>query len=356
VRSKKLDTGLHPDLERMQVVVLKDGPLAKKKAKYTVIRNRHTGAIHHAALVIETLRSKKGVWNRDDTHTIFLTDEDGDEIAKLRQFLNALHSGSVPTANEDFVVLPAASAGAGPKVWQKLLGKASAAGKIDVFADVLQRAIQDTDVFRMLLERAAKDPKLFTEAAAALNLATYKRAVEELEGLIGTPDVREEKFQSLLTKNPWMFGSEYSELLDRRRWTRDENQDFVVRRTADGYIELIEIKTPLGGTSLFNHDKSHDSFYAGAELSKVVGQVQKYLEKLDTDRNSILANDREDTAKVRAKVIIGRDGDEYQRQALRRFNGHLHRIEVFTFDHLLRIARNVLQYLENAINRPPPPA
>lgn len=90
----------------------------------------------------------------------------------------------------------------------------------------------------------------------------------------------------------------------------------------------------------------------GAELSKVIGQVEKYLEKLDAARNSILANDHEDTAKVRAKVIIGRDGDEHQRQALRRFNGHLHRIEILTFDQLPRIARRVLQYLENAMNPP----
>jgi hypothetical protein len=247
VRSKKLDKETHPDLERMQVVVLKDGPLARKNAKHTVIRNRHTGAVHHAALVIETLRSRKGVWNRDDKHTVCLTDEDGDEIAKLRDFLNTLQSGAVPKATADFVVLPAPVAGTGTKNWQKLLSEATAAGKIDVFADVLQRAMQDAELFRVLLERAAKDPKLFVEAAAALNLAAYKRAVEELESLMGTAGVREEKFQVLLTKNPWMFGSEYSELLDRRRWTRDENQDFVVRRTADGYIELVEIKTPLDG-------------------------------------------------------------------------------------------------------------
>jgi hypothetical protein len=303
----------------------------------------------------ETLRGRKGQWTRDDKHTICLTDEAGDEIGKLRDFLNTLHSGAVPKATADFVVLPAAGTRTEPRVWQQLLGEATAAGKIDVFADILQRAMQDGDVFRALLERAAKDPNLFVEAAAALNLAAYKLAVEDLKTLIHLPDVREDRFQDLLTKNPWMFGSEYSELLDRRRWTRDEQQDFVVRRTADHYVELIEIKTPLGGASLFNHDKSHDSLYPGAELSKAVGQVQKYLEKLDADRDRILAHDREDTAKVRAKVIIGRDGDEQQRQALRRFNGHLHRIEIFTFDHLLRIAQNVLLYLENAMNRPPPP-
>ncbi len=47
-----------------------------------------------------------------------------------------------------------------------------------------------------------------------------------------------------------MFGSEYSELLDRRRITRDEQADFLLRRTTDGYIELIEIKTPLRGQPL----------------------------------------------------------------------------------------------------------
>ena len=44
-----------------------------------------------------------------------------------------------------------------------------------------------------------------------------------------------------------MLGSEYSELLDRRTWTRDDNVDFMLRRTADNYLEVIEIKTPLGG-------------------------------------------------------------------------------------------------------------
>lgn len=355
VKSKKIESESYPDLDMMQIAVLKDGPRAKKNAKYTVIRNRHTKEIHHGALVIETRRSRKGQWNRDDEHTICLTDEDGDEIGKLRDFLNALHSGAMPKANTDYVVLPAPS-GTDPRAWQNQLEEATASGKIDIFADILKRALVDSDLFRVLLERAAKDRKLFTEAAAALNLGAYQNSVAELEMLIATDDVKESSFQTLLTKNPWMFGSEYSELLDRRKWTRDENQDFVVRRTADNYIELIEIKTPLAGTPLFNFDRSHESFYAGAELSKVIGQVQKYLEKLDADRHSILAQDHEDTAKIRAKVIIGRDVDDNQRKALRGLNGHLHRIEILTFDQLVRIARHVLNYLENAMNSAPVPS
>ena len=78
----------------------------------------------------------------------------------------------------------------------------------------------------------------------------------------------------------------------------------------------------------------------------LLGQVQKYIEELDAGRYEIKARDGEDANKARAKIIIGRDGDEAQRQALRRFNGHLHRIEILTFDHLCRTAGRVVSYLE----------
>lgn len=54
--------------------------------------------------------------------------------------------------------------------------------------------------------------------------------------------------------------SEYSELVDRRTLTCDEQQDFVVRRTVDGYLEIIEIKTPLKGRALFRYDRSHNTY------------------------------------------------------------------------------------------------
>jgi hypothetical protein len=40
-----------------------------------------------------------------------------------------------------------------------------------------------------------------------------------------------------------MFGSEYSELLLRRTWTRDDERDYVLGRTVDDHLEIVEIKT-----------------------------------------------------------------------------------------------------------------
>lgn len=353
LRATATDRERFPDLNGVRSVILKEGPRSRKEAKYTEILNRHTGEVHHHALTIKTFRKRQGEWNEDVEHSITLSTED-DEIQMLSDFLTVVRDSPAPTASADFLVVPAPDGVEDKEGLRKLLSDLSLGGKANALADILSFAAQDSNMFRVLLERAAKEPQLFADAAAALNLVTYKNAVDELRGLINVSGkVREAQFQALLTEHPWMFGSEYSELLDKRRWTRDEQQDFVVRRTADNYIELIEIKTPLGGEFLFRHDTSHNSFYSGVELSKVVGQVQNYIEKLDAERHAIIARDGEDTCKIRAKIIIGRDGDENQRQALRRFNGHLHRIEVLTFDQLLRTAENVLSYLRSVVKTDP---
>ncbi|MDP9370864.1 MAG: DUF4263 domain-containing protein [Chloroflexota bacterium] len=146
-----------------------------------------------------------------------------------------------------------------------------------------------------------------------------------------------------------MFGSEYSALHERRNWTRDEQQDFMLRRTVDDYLELIEIKTPLGGKPLFLRDEDHDTYFQHSELSKVVGQVMHYLEELDRRYYIIKDKDKENVNKIRAKINIGRDGDGQQAEALHRLNGHLHRIEVLTFDQLVRIGRRVLCYLQRML-------
>lgn len=135
-------------------------------------------------------------------------------------------------------------------------------------------------------------------------------------------------------------------VLDRRRWTRDEELDFLTRRTTSGDVELIEIKTPMPTKALFVRDSSHKTLYPSADLSKVIAQCQNYVEKLDRQRDAILANDGVDVTKICAKIIIGCDGDANQQAALRRLNGHLHRIHVITYDGLVAIARRVLAYLE----------
>lgn len=180
-------------------------------------------------------------------------------------------------------------------------------------------------------------------------LIEYRRVLDELRTKVDQNTDTEHIYQSLLEKYPWLFGSEYSRLEDRRRWTRDENVDFMLRRTTDDYLEIIEIKTPMD-QELFRHDNDHDSYYQSTPLAKVIGQVIGYIEEIDRNRDNIHASDRVDPLKIRARIIIGRDGDENQREALRNLNSHLHRIEVLTFDQLIRIGERVIGVFEDEIS------
>jgi hypothetical protein len=159
----------------------------------------------------------------------------------------------------------------------------------------------------------------------------------------------EREFQKHLTANQWIFGSEYSELLDKRHLTRDENQDLIFRRTVDGYVEIIELKRPLPGVDLFIEDASHQSLYPRSDVTEAVGQVLHYIEEIEANRHAIMVKDQLDTNKIRAKIIVGRSGAERQLAALRSLNGHLDRIEILTFDQLLGIGRQVLSTLHEVL-------
>lgn len=352
IRVARLDQERHPDLQALHSIILREGPRSRREAKYTAIKNRHTGEAHHDSITIKSYKKRAGDWREDVEHSVTLSSDGGiDEIQKLLDFMLAVRNGAVPSEGSDYLLITARAGTSSASGLHRALNALSATDQVDVLTDVLGQVAGDPNLLRALIKRAARDPDLFEEAATALNLANYHQAVLKLKALTDQQNVHEMEFQKLLEAHPWMFGSEYSEVLDRRRWTRDEQQDFIVRRTTDGYIEIIEIKTPLNGAPLFLHDPSHDSYYSCAHLSKVVGQVQKYIERLDSERHMIMAQDGEDTAKIRAKIIIGRSGDVEQQRALHRFNGHLHRIEVITFDQLLRITQQVTSYLRRALRR-----
>lgn len=337
------DRSRKPAAPDAKSVILKDGPRVRRTATLFEIPDTKRGGIHHDSLKIECQKWENDGWSEViDKRSVSL---EPDEVETLTGFLNARHNNALPTDKGRYVMLPASNDTA---ALIERIGKLDGPAQSDALAMLLRQATENPGLLRDLVNRLSADDGYLEKAIVALNLAYYEKVVARLEWLIGT-SAKEAEFQALLTEHPWLFGSEYSELLDRRCWTRDKQKDFVTRRTTDGRIEVIEIKTPLGGKDLFRYDPDHKNLYPSSELSKVVAQVESYLEGLDKDRDRIRADDQIDTAKVCAKIIIGRDGDESQQAALSRHNGHLHRIEIITFDGLLAIARRVLRYLQEPI-------
>lgn len=345
IRSTKPDRDRLPDIRQVNSIVLHEGPRTRKEVVHLVIQSRNTGEFKSHSIGFRTKHHLQGQWQKDSAKSFTLDGDD--QIRNAVRFILASCEGNIPDIGGKFLIVPAPRSGdiAG---LQRVITTLSQKGKADLLVELLSQASRTPELLDHLMQQAARNPQLFMEAAAAINLVRYRKAVERLSLLIER-SASELDFQRLLAENPWMFGSEYSALWDRRKITRDEQADFLLRRTTDNYIELIEIKTPLAGKPLFIPDDSHGSYYARSELSQVIGQVQKYLEEADRTRDYIARRDETDPLKVRAKIIVGRDGDEAQRQALRIHNAYMHRIEIMTFDHLRRIAERVVGYLERAV-------
>lgn len=345
VSSTKPNPGVAPNLPQVNSIRLSEGPRAIREVVHYPIYSENTGEFKGHQFTFRSRHKAGGAWKTEPAKSFTLSGDD--EIFSVIRFVTAACDGTIPNLAGKSVLLPTPH-GTDAAVIQRALGQLSQDGKAHLLFDLLGQLLHSPKIAESLAEQASLHPQRFAGAAAAINLARYKQSYQELLRLIDE-SAREQDFQNLLSRNPWMFGSEYSELLGRREFTRGAKQDFVLRRTTDGFMELIEIKTPLDGAELFRFDDSHGSYYASSALSKVVGQVQNYLENLDASRYEIRHRDDEDTNKIRAKIIIGRDRNKHQVDALRRSNGHLHRIEILTFDQLCRVANQVLSYLEELV-------
>lgn len=349
IKIKIRKTSKNPNIGKTHQVTLKNGPRTFRIATIFEIINPKNQELHHLSLQFDSFDKTKSAWRAKPDKKIVIKGKDPDEIKILSDFLSATLSEHYPDSTGEFRVVTSDQY----KLIKNLAGllpKLPGSQKLELTKQLLLtlessdiEAEEFIDAFQNTTSEVVKN------IGVAAKYVQYKAAFTEMERLVRDSDLSESKYQNHLQQNPWIFGSEYSEILDRRTWTRDDHLDFMLRRTVDDYLEIIEIKTPAT-MPLFNYDKSHNSYYASAKLSQVMGQVYLYIEEVERNRDLIIAKDRFDPLKIRARIIIGTDGDEAQQAALRTMNSHLHRVEILTFDQLLRIAQRTLEIFESQIS------
>jgi len=336
VIAKTFSADEHPDLQHLRYVILKQGKLVTKAAKVWGIRDRNKREFLHNTLVLETLRvTKKRGWELETHHSITL--ESDDEIRRLFDFLAA-----IPELEGDgeFMVINAENIDQGAGQIIKAISKSEQTAEL--MERILSWAQSDRDATDGLIRLSGDDPVRSQSLIAALNYGRYRRALDEFKELVEQNQV-EHVYQAFLEEHYWMFGSEYAELIQNRNIIKDQQFDFPLRRTVDGYLEIIDIKRPFREV-LFRKDK-RGYFPPTSELNEAVAQVDDYLANVDADQFRIVLHEELETEKVRGKVVIGRDGDATQIQALRRLNARTNRIEVITFDQLIRIAERILEIM-----------
>jgi len=331
----------NPNVGTITQAVLKEGPQAFKVATLMEIVNPSSGEFHHYSLKIDHIdRSKKG-WFHKPEKSVRLESKEPDEIDKLFKFLSVAYESKLDEACGQLHIISATDYAKLENVIEAIPNIADN-DKLHLVGNILAHLDSESSSFSDFVNvlQESKSETL-SHIAAASKMIEYSKAVNELKTLIENSGTSESQFQKHLEMNPWMFGSEYSEILPRRNWTRDDRLDYMLRKTVDDYLEIVEIKTSFR-EPLFLHDSSHDSYFPSSKLSPVLGQVTRYIEEVERNRNSIIAVDGYDPLKIRARIIVGRDGSSEHQKALRNFNAHLHRIEIITYDQLVKIAERVL--------------
>lgn len=285
----------HADLQQVQSVVLREGPRAKKTARYVAVRNRHTGEVHHHALTLETGKKIKGSWELDDKRSISFSDEDDDEVARLMDFLRRVHPTGEPTVVDE---------GSGASLSERLSAIA-----------------QDAEALQGLVRTVREAPDAFTKVKAAIQFGRHAHAVERLKKRVaaeaGVGELRE-----VLGANLWLIGSEYGTPVDA-----EALGDVLLQRSPDGRLEAVLVGEAAAAEPLFDGDAP------GATLSRWLGEALRVRELLVP------------AGEVSLSLVIGAHADQASTEALKRLNTHLRGITVLTYLEVLQRGQRVLDVL-----------
>jgi hypothetical protein len=175
-----------------------------------------------------------------------------------------------------------------------------------------------------------------------------RSAISELQTMLTDGEASESAYQHWCEQHVWAFGNAYV-LRDEVRDIGDgDSLDLLVKNAVAGYRDLIELKTPTPNVLLY--DISHKSYYFSADVSKVLGQVHRYLDNLHRRVGMLGLTDHPELSVYhpRGTIVIGRshDWDVRKSEALHGLNSRLNGITVMTYDHLVARAESVLAALE----------
>lgn len=178
------------------------------------------------------------------------------------------------------------------------------------------------------------------------NVSRYRKALKDARASLVTEASNEAFFQDLFTRNKWIFGPWYEDVLPKKKADTDNQPDFVLKRF-DGFVDVVEIEAP--SKYLFTiPDKSNKS-QPRAELTQALAQVIDYIDSYNENYKDQFfksyASDAQNPLnpyKPRGLLIIGRD-KKVERMKLRQFNSFLNNVVIITYDEFLQNSESIME-------------
>ena len=210
-----------------------------------------------------------------------------------------------------------------------------------LFETVKKLGISDNEVVEKLSEAGILTDNL----RVAIIAAERNNAINEFERAI-MQDRPEAYWQEWFTKNKWIIGSEYLNILPEREIDVENIADYLMR-SIDGFLDIVEIKKP--NLPFWNRPDSHGNLCPSAQLTAAITQCLNYLYKIELQSNSVDFLERvadTKTVKPQCTLIYGRSNtwSEAELKALRILNSAYHQLHIITYDQLLLRAKQLLGY------------
>jgi len=181
----------------------------------------------------------------------------------------------------------------------------------------------------------------------SIRLGAMQLAVAQLRAALEAGDAPEQVYQNWCEEHFWAFGNAYVVRESVRRLSASDQADAILRHTASGLRDIVELKRP--DMQVLQYDSDHKNYYFSAQVSRALGQCHRYLDVFSDEASKGLRDFDEVVAyHPRAIVVIGRSNtwDHEMQCALHGLNSRLHGITVMTFDHLLQQAERLLDIVK----------
>lgn len=251
---------------------------------------------------------------------------------------------------------------------QEIVLNAEAVHKLKQFLNQIHTVdMERTDRYRVKLSNQSYDNLMSDEEFKELLLKNqssidiyYKLvgikkmelAINRLEKILQGNYKNEVDIQEFLKENIWMFGNEYTFIIEKGKINSKNILD-IMPKNIESFVDIIEVKLPK--EKLFNFDDNHKNYYPQSNLTKAIAQTQNYIFELEKMTNNIEYQNKNECRIIKPKgiIIFGSEIElcEGEVEYLRILNASYHNLQIITYQQLLARAKNIYSLnTKNTVN------
>jgi hypothetical protein len=220
--------------------------------------------------------------------------------------------------------------------------------KIDDILQTLTSHTPDVEKLEAIIDSTPVTERGLDVFGTIASIRARERAIAKLAELSSDESAPEAAFQQLFSTEPWMLGSQYSEVVAKERMLWFGARADLLLASVLGYVDIVELKRP--STRILTPASRARTWKQSSELADAYAQAQQYLRLVDENRlaieNELGIGAAGISRMYRSSVVIvagQQPKAKSARDVLRELNHSHHRITLMTYDEVAAVAEATIK-------------